>query len=160
MPPLSDPFCVRLATTSDVEGMASLLETLFEQEAEFEFDKGAHVSGLTQILTCSDAGRLIVSERGGKLIGMVNLLYTVSTALGGRVAILEDMVVSEQARGGGVGQQLLEFAINQCQEDGCRRITLLTDHDNAGAHQFYERCGFVRSTMVPFRKLLSDKHFA
>ncbi|MGQ0672875.1 MAG: GNAT family N-acetyltransferase, partial [Hyphomicrobium sp.] len=40
--------------------------------------------------------------------------------------------------------------------DGCRRITLLTDGDNAAAHRFYERAGFTRSAMVPYRLGLGD----
>mgnify|MGYP000443873937 CR=1 FL=1 len=34
------------------------------------------------------------------------------------------------------------------------RITLLTDNDNIKAHRFYEKKGFVKSSMVPFRKLI------
>ena len=82
---------------------------------------------------------------------MVNLLYTVSTALGSRVAILEDMVVSPKIRGQNVGSSLIEYALDYARKQGCQRITLLTDSDNIAAHRFYERHGFSRSTMVPFR---------
>jgi GNAT superfamily N-acetyltransferase len=85
---------------------------------------------------------------------MVNLLYTVSTALGARVAMLEDMVVTRQQRGGGIGTLLLQAAIALARADGCQRITLLTDTDNASAHRFYRRHGFVASPMVPFRLML------
>jgi len=40
------------------------------------------------------------------------------------------------------------------QEKGCKRMTLLTDHNNEGAHRFYKKHGFDTSTMVVFRKLL------
>ena len=34
---------------------------------------------------------------------------------------------------------------------GCTRVTLLTDGVNTSAIRFYERLGFARSEMVPFR---------
>jgi ribosomal protein S18 acetylase RimI-like enzyme len=33
----------------------------------------------------------------------------------------------------------------------CTRVTLLTDGVNTDAMRFYERAGFARSQMVPFR---------
>ena len=86
---------------------------------------------------------------------MVNLLYTVSTALGDRVAILEDMIVDRDARGRGLGSRLMTEAISTCETDGCLRITLLTDGDNTAAQQFYRRFGFERSPMVPLRRPLA-----
>jgi ribosomal protein S18 acetylase RimI-like enzyme len=72
---------------------------------------------------------------------MVSLLYTVSTYLGGRVALLENMVVDPARRGRGYGRELLRSAIEHAQKAGCRRITLLTDEDNAAARTFYEGFG-------------------
>ena len=146
---------IRLATHADIPGMASLLRTLFEQEVEFAPNEGDQILGLETILDSPSVGRLIVCERNGDIIGMVNLLFTVSTALGARVALLEDMVVVPELRRRGIGRLLVEKAIEQCRSDNCHRITLLTDQDNMGAHAFYERAGFERSTMVPFRHALS-----
>ncbi|MNY66030.1 putative phosphinothricin acetyltransferase YwnH [compost metagenome] len=77
-----------------------------------------------------------------------------STALGARVALLEDMVVDTGARGTGIGSALLEQAIAHARDSGCRRITLLTDGDNAAAQRLYRRHGFGRSPMVPLRLAL------
>jgi ribosomal protein S18 acetylase RimI-like enzyme len=82
---------------------------------------------------------------------MINLLYTVSTALGARVALLEDMVVLPQFRGVGAGSKLLQAAIAHARASGCKRITLLTDGDNEAAQKFYSNHGFTASRMVPFR---------
>lgn len=81
-------------------------------------------------------------------------LQTISTALGARVGILEDIVVSDAVRGSGIGSQLLKQALIFAKEKGCQRITLLTDHDNTLAHTFYQKHGFDLSTMVVFRQSL------
>ena len=95
-----------------------------------------------------------MAKDAGQIIGMVNLLYTISTALGSRVAILEDMVVAPQNRGLGVGSALLKYAIDFAKQKGCKRITLLTDNDNEAAHGFYQQHGFTESSMLAFRMSL------
>ena len=140
------------ATFTDIPQLCVLLDSLFDQEVEFKAN--CETGGFASIISGSGVGDIIVARESGEIIGMVNLLYTISTALGGRVALLEDMVVSPKCRGAGVGSELMNYAVELAKEKGCKRITLLTDHDNEGAHRFYQRHGFNCSSMVAFRMLL------
>jgi GNAT superfamily N-acetyltransferase len=139
------------ANTADIPALCSLLEVLFAQEAEFRPDPTAQQRGLETIINNPAVGQILIARQVGKAVGMVSLLYTVSTALGGRVALLEDMVVTPDTRGQGVGAQLLEQAIALAKANGCLRITLLTDGVNETAQRFYQRQGFVASPMMPLR---------
>jgi len=139
--------------------MSDLLSVLFNQETEFSANGTAQVDGLTAILNSPQVGHLVVCEIDRVVVGMVNVLYTISTALGARAAVLEDMIVSPDFRGRGIGRKLIERVIDQCAKDGCRRITLLTDYDNVSAHRFYERAGFGRSMMVTFRMPIAADRF-
>ena len=59
-------------------------------------------------------------------------------------ATLIGMYVSERARGGGVGRQLVEAAKAAARErDGINLVKLTVTEGNAAAQQLYERCGFV-----------------
>ena len=89
-----------------------------------------------------------------KILGMISLLFTESTALGAKVAILEDMVVLSKYRSEGIGSQLVDYAIGEAKKEGCKRITLLTDIENTKAQSFYQKKGFVKSKMAPYRLLL------
>ena len=142
---------VRLASASDIPELCSLLNFLFTQEADFQPDETRQSEGLQQIIETPEIGRILVLSDGSTIVGMVNLLFTVSTALGGRVAILEDMVVAPEHRGCGAGAKLLHSAIDFAREAGCLRITVLTDRTNDGAIRFYQRKGFVLSNMIPLR---------
>jgi GNAT superfamily N-acetyltransferase len=142
------------AAPEDIPELCLLLDQLFTQEAEFEPDHLAQVRGLEIIINNQDVGDILVARHSGKVVAMVNVLYTVSTALGGRVGILEDMVVLASYRESGVGSKLLCYAIEFARNNGCKRISLLTDSDNDGAQRFYQRHGFSRSSMVLFRMLL------
>ncbi len=142
------------ATSADIPALSELLAVLFTQEAEFKPDHDAQARGLSAIINYPGTGVVLVARQGGAVVGMVTLLFTVSTALGERVALLEDMVVREHVRGKGAGSQLLAQAIDVARTEGCKRITLLTDGDNHAAQRFYGRHGFALSGMVPMRLLL------
>lgn len=143
------------AIHSDVPELVELLKTLFEQEAEFEPNSEAQRKVLSKIILDPKIGMILVARDDEKILGMINLLFTESTALGAKVAILEDMVVLAKSRGEGIGSQLIDFAISEAKKEDCKRITLLTDAENTKAQSFYQKKGFMKSKMMPYR-FLSD----
>lgn len=146
---------IEIAVPADVPALSDSLSILFAQEAEFTPDHAAQVRGLDRIINNPEAGMVLVARDGDTVVGMVSLLFTVSTALGAKVALLEDMVVSPRARGAGLGSQLLEQVISLVRNQGCKRITLLTDRANESAQRFYRRHGFEASSMLPMRLSLA-----
>ncbi len=145
---------ITLATTSDIPALCELLALLFSQEADFQPDEEAQRRGLAQILDNPDVGLILVARQKNQIVGMVNLLFTVSTALGQRVALLEDLVIAPTQRGNGIGSQLLKQTIETARLHDCHRITLLTDLANESAQRFYRKHGFSFSAMIPMRVLL------
>jgi len=147
---------VRTAREGDETRCAELLGILFSQEQEFSADSKVQSRALSMIIENPELGRIFVGEINGVIEGMVMLLFTVSTFLGRKVALLEDMVVAPAWRGKGFGTLLINHAVDFARREGFGRITLLTDHDNDAAQQFYQSQGFSKSEMVVFRKLLDD----
>ena len=144
------------ARAADVPVLCDLLHLLFTQEPDFSPDRAAQARGLHRILERPEAGCILVARQGGMVVGMVNLLFTESTALGARVAVLEDVVVAADQQGQGIGSRLLQGAIDTARAEACRRITLLTASANVAAHRFYRRHGFAGSAMLTMRLLLPD----
>lgn len=152
---MSAPPRIEAAGLADLPALVELLGLLFAQEAEFRPDPAAAQRGLAQILATPALGRLLLARGAdGQVLGMVNLLFSVSTALGAPVAWLEDVIVRPGHRGQGLGRQLVEAAQAAARAHGCRRITLLTDGDNLRAQAFYAGLGFHGSPMRPMRCLL------
>jgi GNAT superfamily N-acetyltransferase len=145
---------VRVATPEDIPRLCELLALLFSQEAEFAPDPARQARGLEAIMADPSAGVILVLKDGNEVVGMVNLLFTFSTFLGSRAALLEDMIVDPAHRRKGAGTMLLQAARQTASEYGCGRITLLTDGANAEAKAFYRKMGFVESAMTPYRLTL------
>jgi len=148
---MPDQLLIEPATLDDLPQLADLLYDLFSHEADFIPNKEKQMRGLRLILEQPNRGRIFVMRGGERIIGMINLLITISTAEGGFVLILEDLVVHSDHRGQGYGGRLLEHALGYARSKDFLRITLLTDKLEESARSFYERHGFRQSGMVPMR---------
>ncbi|MDD2384006.1 MAG: GNAT family N-acetyltransferase [Sulfurospirillaceae bacterium] len=142
------------ANLSDIPSLCALLEILFSQEVEFAPSFEKQKKGLELIIANEQIGKIFVLKEDSHVIGMVSLLFSISTALGGKVAWLEDMIIHPDYRGRSCGSQLIDYAIVSARALACQRITLLSDADNLAAHHFYKQHGFKSSSMYPFKLLL------
>lgn len=142
----------RVAKTEDIPVLCELLWELFSQEVEFTPNKKSQEKALKRIIEDENIGDIFVALKAKKIVAMVNVLYTISTALGEKVAILEDMVVSQNYKNQKIGSSLIEFTLDYLEKNAFKRVTLLTDSDNFTAHHFYKKHGFIESRMVVFRK--------
>ncbi len=145
---------IDFGAASDLPQMAVLLEELFTLESDFHPDRDKQLQGLTLILENPACGQLFVLRDGAQIVGMANALITVSTAEGGRVLLLEDVIVRSEYRGRGFGRQLVNHVLDWAREQKMTRVTLLADCDNRAALNFYGKLGFEPSHMAVLRKTL------
>ena len=139
------------AQKKELPQLVELLGVLFAQEADFVPDAAKQKRALEAILGDPRIGRIYVAREAGRVVGMVSTLYTISTAEGGKAAWLEDMIVLPERRGQGIGAALLAHAVVGARDEGCLRLTLLSDEDNEQAHAVYAAEGFQFSGMRPMR---------
>ena len=146
------------ATEADLDELSQMLGELFSQESDFRPDKERQIRGLRLIFEQPSRGRVFVLRRNGAIVGMINLLFTISTAEGGFVILLEDLVVHKEYQAKGYGSKLLDHAIDFAKKKNFLRITLLTDRPENVAQEFFRRHGFVESTMIPMRLWLTPRN--
>src|SRR5438270_1536226 len=148
---VSEKVVIEPATEADLDELSEMLGGLFKQESDFRPDKDKQLRGLRLIFEQPSRGRVFVLRRDGAIVGMINLLFTISTAAGGFVMLLEDLVVHKQYQGHGYGAKLLNYAIDFAKKKNFLRIPLLTDRPENVAQEFFRRHGFVESSMIPMR---------
>jgi GNAT superfamily N-acetyltransferase len=151
---MSDDVVIEPATLEDLDELSTLLGELFSQEAEFKPDQRKQLHGLRLIFEEPNRGRVFVLRRNRVIVGMINLLFTISTAEGGFVVVLEDLVIHKEFRGHGYGSMLLQYAIDFAKQKNFLRITLLTDRPEIQSQELFRRFGFYESSMIPMRLLL------
>ncbi|MEP7014904.1 MAG: GNAT family N-acetyltransferase [Verrucomicrobiota bacterium] len=148
---MSAKVVIEPATEADLDELSEMLGELFSQESDFRPNKDKQMRGLRLIFEQPNRGRVFVLRRDGAIVGMINLLFTISTAEGGFVVVLEDLVVHKKYQHYGYGAQLLNHAIEFAKQKNFLRVTLLTDRPENQAQEFFKRHGFVESSMIPMR---------
>lgn len=139
------------ATLEDLAQLTELVMALLGEEEDFTPDRIKQEHGIRLILEQPNRGRIFVLRTDHSIIGMVNLLFTISTAEGGPVILMEDVIVHPMHRGQGFGSRLLQHAKDFAAQKQFRRITLLTDRISAESQHFFQKQGFVFSHMIPMR---------
>ena len=75
----------------------------------------------------------------GELIGIVHYLYHRSTWSDGPYCYLEDLFVSQAARGTGAGRELIQAVYDAAKADGASRVYWATQEFNETARKLYDR---------------------
>lgn len=95
---------------------------------------------LHQLLQDSSCSLLLAREKAGRIIGALTLtVYRVPT---GVRSIIEDVIVDHAERGQGIGQALMERAIQIAREKGASNIALTSNPLREAANRLYLRLGF------------------
>jgi ribosomal protein S18 acetylase RimI-like enzyme len=87
--------------------------------------------------------QLHVATAGDRVVGVFALLIMDNLGhLGTPSAILEDVVVTEEFRGVGIGKTMMDYANDLCRQKGCYKMTFSSNVNREAAHRFYESLGF------------------
>lgn len=142
------------ATPEDIPRLAELLASGLE-EAQLDANRDKANQGLRLLLENPARGRILVLRENEEIVAMATILFTVSTAEGGLVVLLEELLVDKDYRRRGYGTALLRHVINFATEKGLQRITLLFDARKIVSKEFFQKAGFITSAMIPLHLTLN-----
>lgn len=144
---------IRPAQREDLDAMVSLLQALFAIEKDFTSAPDRQRQGLMLFLDgCGKHRSILVAETDGCVIGMATVQVLISTAEGGHVGQVEDVVVREDSRRRGVGRRLMTALTAWADQRGLMRLQLLADRLNQPALYFYRKMGWRATGLVCLRK--------
>jgi N-acetylglutamate synthase-like GNAT family acetyltransferase len=139
---------VREATEADLPRLVALLDQLSPDERRERPGPplpAAYTTVFRQIAADPNQ-QLLVLERDGELAGSAAVIIVPNlTHQGTPYAIVENVVVDGQQRGGGGGEALMRRVLELAREAGCYKVALTSNKRRDAAHRFYRRLGFEAS---------------
>ena len=119
---------------------------LFAAYREFygaELDLEAARTFLTSRVARDESVVLLARDDDGATVGFAEVYPTFSSTALAPVWVLNDLFVTERARGSGAVDALLEAVADQARAAGAAAVELSTAHDNLRAQAVYDRHGYV-----------------
>jgi GNAT superfamily N-acetyltransferase len=140
---------LRLAAESDLPTVVRLFAIPDEGNKKDENPKepleACYVEALEAIARDPN-NRLMVAELEGRVVGAFQLTIIQHVAhRGGRVAQIENVIVDPSGRGAGLGEAMMQWALDDARRFRCCRVQLTSNKVRTRAHRFYARLGFVAS---------------
>lgn len=131
---------VRTATPADMPAVLQLIQEL----ATFEKEPDAVVLTSEDLIRDGFGDRplfrVLIAEHQDEIIGMALFYYRYSTWKG-KTIHLEDLIVTEQARGTGAGMALYKKVIQIAKDEQVRRVEWVVLNWNQPAIDFYQKSG-------------------
>jgi GNAT superfamily N-acetyltransferase len=130
---------VRPARPGDALGIRKLLRELGYDPPDYR----ASDETIAQVVRHPEA-KVFVAVEGVEVVGYVALSHRPQMRLGGRLASVDELVVTESRRGDGVGTALLDAAIAHARSLHCTRIEVSQRRSRASYdRRFYQSHGFT-----------------
>lgn len=133
-------YAIRLATIDDMPDVHRLITEL----AVFEKEPNAVEVSLEDLkrdgFSDKPAFQAYVAEVENKIVGMA-LFYERYSTWVGKIIHLEDLIVTQNARGTGVGKALYSELLKFAAQQGVKRVTWEVLDWNKNAIDFYENTG-------------------
>jgi GNAT superfamily N-acetyltransferase len=138
----------RLARGEDLPAIVRMLadDDLGSHREKFEKPLPESYYAAFQQINADPNHQLIVAEADGHVVGTLHLIFLPSISYqGGLRAQVESVRVDKEIRNGGIGSEMMKWAIECARERGAHLMQLTTHSSREDAHRFYERLGFQKS---------------
>ena len=115
-----------------------------------DVDEERNRSFFRRFLAPSEDGLLLGARTDGELVGYACLYWHFSSLQARESVLMNDLFVSEAARGRGVGRALIEASATVARERGAAHLEWATAPGNARAQALYDSTGAERSEWVEY----------
>ncbi len=155
--PRSQPF-LQPANPADINLILDYSRRLNEEDpaftGDFHFDEAAVRAALVQLLAEPGLGRVWLITVDKVRVGYVVLTFGFSLESHGRDALIDEIYVTADQRGRGIGRQVIDQVEAEARRLGARKLYLEVERPNSRAQAFYRRLGFIDHNRYLMSKLL------
>jgi ribosomal protein S18 acetylase RimI-like enzyme len=145
---------IRDATPADAD---ALLPLIAEMGVGFHRPSDADVAVVTRYLRQPGYG-ILLALADGEPVGFLAHAITLDLYAGGPTGEIVDLLVTERARGAGVGSALVAEAVRRFEVAGCGEARVVTDADNVAAIRVYGKADIAGDLICLHRHFDGEEH--
>lgn len=139
------------ANATQTDALVELIAAYYAFDG-LTFEAQAVRRGLDVLFAEPALGGAWLVQRAGENVGYFLLTFGFDLEFGGRVAVVTELYLREEARRGGVGRATLSFIEGVLRDLSIGTYELQVERHNAGARAFYSRLGFEAHDRIPLSK--------
>jgi GNAT superfamily N-acetyltransferase len=94
--------------------------------------------------------QLLARDDDGQAVGFATIFWSWSTLSASRIAVMNDLFVHPDGRGGGYADALITACVDHARERGATSLQWQTAKDNHSAQAVYERVGGEREEWLDY----------
>ena len=147
---------IRRATAGDAKGIAKLFDdyrVFFGEPSDLPLAQNF----IADLLHHTESVIFFAQTPEERCVGFAQLYPSFSSVSAGRVWILNDLFVTESARGMGIGTKLLGEIKAFGSDSNAKSILVETTSSNTGAQKLYETTGYQEvSDRIFYEQVISD----
>lgn len=148
--PAASAFKVRPARRGDGEAISGLLRQL-------GYENAADNQTVNWVVSHPEIEVIVAADSRDSAIGMISFSHRPQLRMRGRIATIDELVVSEDWRRRGVGQALIKKVLERAKVLSVKRVELVTHVGRDEIpHEFYRGCGFAEADAGVMRHVELD----
>jgi ribosomal protein S18 acetylase RimI-like enzyme len=154
---MPDAIKIREARREDVAAIVALLaddDLGAGREVVSDPPLGAYFEAFEKVAADPRNLLAVAQDAAGAVVGTIQMTFIPGLSnQGAELALIEAVRVDSALRGQGLGQAMIEWALEEARRRGCGFVELFTHASRVDAQRFYERLGFEKSHAGMRRKL-------
>jgi GNAT superfamily N-acetyltransferase len=144
-------YSIEPVTAKDLDDLLPLMRAYCDFYEVSPADQGLLALAMALVGDTEREGlQLIARDPAGLAVAFATIFWSWSTTDGCRIGVMNDLFVTESARGRRLADRLIEACRAQCARRGARRLTWQTAPDNVRAQAVYDRVGATRENWVDY----------
>ena len=145
---MSTEIVIQPATKNDLPLIKNLLQELMDAVQDRKgFDIEQSIKNCESLIE-NPTNYLLIARDKDRALGFVNFTTRKTIMHPLPSGLIDELVVTQDSRGSGIGKHLILAVIDKCRELGCCEVEVSTEKNNTNAREFYESCGFNEDAVL------------
>ncbi|MHC4709059.1 MAG: GNAT family N-acetyltransferase [Planctomycetota bacterium] len=145
---MTDSINIAAAQEQDLPAITALIVELSDEANGPNATDQQMIEKNVSILFRDGAARFLVARSADHVVGFANFTTRRTIMHSSESGLVDELIVSREYRGKGVGKRLISEVIDQCRELGCCELEVSTMVSNKNAREFYKGCGFADEAVL------------